>query len=50
MLIAATVDLAFQLDVTAAFLHKMLLITNYDLKKAYGRQFTKMLSTLITFL
>ncbi|XP_025413359.1 nucleoporin GLE1-like isoform X2 [Sipha flava] len=43
MLIAATVNLVPQLDVTAVFLHEMLVITGYNLKKAYGRQFMKML-------
>lgn len=43
MLIAATVNLVPQLDVTAVFLHEMLVITGYNLKKAYGRQFIKML-------
>lgn len=43
MLIAATVHLVPQLDVTAVFLHEMLVITGYDLKRAYGRQFMKML-------
>lgn len=43
MLIAATVNLVPQFDVTAVFLHEMLVITGYYLKKAYGRQFIKML-------
>lgn len=47
-LISATVNLAPQLDVTATFLHKMLLITGYDLQKAYGRQFNKILKYIDT--
>jgi len=43
MIIAATVNLVPQLDITAVLLHEMLLITGYDLKNAYGRQFIKML-------
>lgn len=43
MLIAATVNLDPQLDITAILLHEMLIITGYYLKKAYGKQFIKML-------
>lgn len=49
ILIAATVNLAPQLDVTAIFLHEMLIITGHDLKEAYGRQFTKMLKYIDTY-
>lgn len=48
VLISATVNLAPQLDVTAIFLHEVLLITGYHLKKAYGRQFDKMLKYIDT--
>lgn len=48
MLISATVNLTPQLDITAIFLNEMLLITGYDLKKAYGRQFYKMLKYIDT--
>lgn len=48
MLIAATVNLAPQLDVTAVFLHEMLIVTGHDLKEAYGRQFTKILKYIDT--
>lgn len=43
MIIAATVNLIPQLDVTAILLHEMLIITGYNLKQVYGRQFIKML-------
>jgi len=43
MLIAATVNLNPQFDITAVLLHEMLLITGYYLKQAYGQQFIKML-------
>lgn len=43
MLIAATVNLVPQLDVTAILLHEMLVITGYNLKQAYRKQFIKML-------
>ncbi|XP_025201342.1 nucleoporin GLE1-like [Melanaphis sacchari] len=48
MLIAATVNLVPQLDVTAIFLHEILVITGYELKQAYGRQFIKMLEYINT--
>lgn len=48
MLIAATVNLVPQLDVTAIFLHEILIITGYELKQAYGRQFIKMLEYINT--
>lgn len=43
MLIAATVNLVPQLDVTAILLNEMLVITGYNLKQAYRKQFIKML-------
>lgn len=43
MLIAATVNLNPQFDITAVLLHEMLVITGYYLKQAYGQQFIKML-------
>lgn len=43
MLIAATINLDPQLDITAVLLHEMLIITGYNLQKAYGIQFIKML-------
>lgn len=49
ILIAATVNLAPQLDVTAVFLHEMLIITGHDLKEAYGRQLIKMLKYIDTY-
>lgn len=48
MLIAATVNLTPQLDVTAVLLHEMLAITGYYLKRAYGKQFIKMLRFIDT--
>ncbi|XP_003248018.1 uncharacterized protein LOC100569917 [Acyrthosiphon pisum] len=48
MLIAATVHLVPQLDVTAVFLHEILIITGYSLKQTYGRQFIKMLEYINT--
>lgn len=48
MLIAATVNLVPQLDITAVLLHEMLLITGYYLKQMYGRQFIKMLKFIDT--
>lgn len=43
MIIAGTVHLIPQLDVTAILLHEMLIITGNNLKQAYGTQFIKML-------
>lgn len=43
MLIAATVNLVPQLDITAILLHEMLVITGYNLNQAYKKQFIKML-------
>ncbi|XP_050443313.1 protein kinase 4-like [Adelges cooleyi] len=43
MLIAATVNMVPQLDVTAVLIQEMLVITGYNLKQAYGKQFIKML-------
>lgn len=43
MIITATVNLDPQLDITAILLHEMLIITGYNLKKVYGKQFIKML-------
>lgn len=43
MIIATTVSLVPQLDITAILLHEMLVITGYNMKKAYGKQFIKML-------
>lgn len=43
MLIAATINLNPQFDITAILLYEMLVITGYYLKQAYGRQFIKML-------
>ncbi|XP_022173587.1 nucleoporin GLE1-like [Myzus persicae] len=48
MLIAATVNLVPQLDITAIFLHEILIITGYSLKQTYGRQFIKMLEYIST--
>ncbi|XP_026804768.1 uncharacterized protein PFB0765w-like [Rhopalosiphum maidis] len=48
MLIAATVNLVPQLDITAILLHEILIITGYELKQAYGRQFIKMLEYINT--
>lgn len=48
MLIAATVSLTPQLDITAILMHEMLVITGYDLKQAYGKQFIKMLQYINT--
>jgi len=48
MIIAATVHLIPQLDVTAILLHEMLMITGYNLKQAYGKQFIKMLQYIDT--
>lgn len=48
MLIAATVNLMPQLDITAVLLHEMLLITGYKLKHTYRRQFIKMLKFINT--
>ncbi|KAL5241194.1 hypothetical protein ACI65C_008604 [Semiaphis heraclei] len=48
MLIAATVHLVPQLDVTAIFLHEILVITGYSLKQTYGIQFIKMLEYINT--
>uniref|UniRef100_A0A2S2PJA4 mRNA export factor GLE1 n=1 Tax=Schizaphis graminum TaxID=13262 RepID=A0A2S2PJA4_SCHGA len=48
MLIAATVNLVPQLDVTAILLHEILIITGYELKQAYGKQFIKMLEYINT--
>ncbi|VVC44232.1 GLE1-like [Cinara cedri] len=43
MIIATTLHLVPQLDITAVLLHEMLLITGYHLGKVYGNQFIKML-------
>lgn len=43
MLLAATVNLVPQLDITAILLHEMLKTTSYYLNQAYGRQFIKIL-------
>lgn len=48
MLIAATVHLVPQLDVTAILLYETLMITGYSLKQTYGRQFIKMLEYINT--
>jgi len=48
MLIAATVNLVPQLDITAIFLHEILMITGYSLKQTYGRQLIKMLEYINT--
>jgi len=48
MLIAATVNLIPQLDVTAIFLYEILIITGHELKQVYGRQFIKMLEYINT--
>jgi len=48
MLIAATVKLVPQLDVTAVLLYEILIITGYSLKQTYGRQFIKMLEYINT--
>lgn len=43
MIIAGTVHFIPQLDVSAVLLHEMLIITGYNLKQAYKKQFIKML-------
>lgn len=48
MLIAATVNLIPQLDITAVLLHEMLVITGHDLKQVYEKQFIKMLRYIDT--
>lgn len=48
MIIATTVNIVPQLDITAILLHEMLIITGYHLRKAYSKQFIKMVHYINT--
>ncbi|VVC45603.1 GLE1-like [Cinara cedri] len=48
IIITATLNLVPQLDITAILLHEMLVITGYHLKKAYSRQFMKIIQYIDT--
>lgn len=48
IIIATTLNIVPQLDITAILLYEMLTITGYYLRRAYGKQFIKMLKYIDT--